>query len=112
MFSAEYSLKDFQTYDATKPDQVIHSTDAESKRKWARKAAFLQLSYALELHRMDHQVTPEQEACIDKFSQYVGSEVFQNKDLVERADIAFALDTLALLGINVSNQRQQLSSWE
>lgn len=53
----EFSLQEFESYDATKPQEVINSTSPDSARKWARKASFMQLGYALEMHKMDHQLS-------------------------------------------------------
>jgi hypothetical protein len=106
-----YSLQTFQTYDATKPETEINSTSKDSARKWARKASFMQLGYALELYRMDNELTYDQRRVIDEYCNHVFGENFKNKPLTERSDIEKALDTLETLGIDVSTQRAQLDSW-
>lgn len=109
--SERYSLQDFQQYDATKPAEVIDSRSKDSARKWARKASFMQLGYALEMYKMDHEVSAEQAAAIDQFNNYIFGEEFKSKPLTEPSDIEMALDTLEKLGVDVAAQRAQLQSW-
>jgi hypothetical protein len=111
MMQEDFSLKDFQQYSATKPDKVLSSRDPEGNKHWARRASFLQLSFTLELFRMDHSITPEQSDAIDTYNQYITSDEFKNRPLTEPRDIEAALTVLEKLGIDVSQQRQQLTSW-
>lgn len=108
----EYSLIDFQKYDATNPGRIIHSTSEESARKWVRKGPFTQLMYALELYSLDHTITLAQSEAMRSFNEHVLSDEFRQKPLTEKADISKALDTLEAFGVDVSRQREQLATWD
>ncbi|MCD8507487.1 hypothetical protein LRY65_01885 [Candidatus Woesebacteria bacterium] len=108
----EYSLESFSQYDATRPAEVINSTSHDSAKKWARKASFMQLGYALDFYKEDHSLTPEQIETIDAFNNHVFGDEFKNKTLTEKKDIELALNTLESLGIDVSKQKKQLKTWD
>lgn len=109
MLEAELGV--FTQYNAAKPEKIINSADENSSRMWARKAAFLQLGYTLIMYQEDNQLSSEQNEAINLFNEHVFSTEFQNQPLTLATDIAMALGVLEILGLDVSQQREQLKTW-
>lgn len=104
-------LKPFENYDASRPAQMIDSRSPDSLGKWVRTASLMQLGYALDFYRQDNPVTAEQDAAITKFTDMLYDPKFTARERTEKWHIQAALQTLKILGLNVSRQEKQLENW-
>jgi len=111
-FREEPSLQQFSTYDATDSAQILDSTSEGSRRRWVRKATFMQLGNLLELEQMQREFSPEEAAAAERFFQHFYSQEFRLQALTKASDIQLALDTLKVFGVDVSKQQAELDSWK
>lgn len=106
-------LREYQSFSAVIPSEIVRSTSDKSEKMLVRAAAFNNLVIALEemLFQSGSELNDDQWTGVIEFTQKYKSRggASETQVLTTPEEMSDALDVLELLGIDMKKQRQELA---